>query len=377
MVIAMKRCERSSVVTIAMSYQQTNQMNPINRLYRRMRQGPLTSIVMGMTLSIGGLADKVVDLPQSGGTSKNEESVSDPSRVGVVSKGLGNSWTSLNIGAHLLNPYHIVPVVDANNNVLVDANGQERHVVESSGSEAAFSFEFNFLNKAAWNPGRRAKFKKDGEWVWGADSLRNRIDIQGRIGYYVSGEKDLPSASTIVGSGDFAAELIGGFSLYQSKLGSDLSNGDSQTVEEGINMGGQTFGVQVAYAATTDKSAMDVHHRIMVGPAYTAAVPTRFLSGGDQLTRSILFELRLGPALIETVDFKSGNSREIAVSHRDLANFDLNLGFGIETEAWLPVSKTGNLVLGARIYGGPDPNTWSAYIAYSIDTDSVFGKLFN
>jgi hypothetical protein len=258
-------------------------------------------------------------------------------------------------GAYLLNPYKIDPGT---------------RELQTGDMEASIYLQINYANIWAFTPNRRQRLIDEalgvsrnatngGVSTWlGFDGA---IDLQAKMGFVFQGD-DTPTASTVVGSGDFMSEVTVGYLFYR-----DLRLNAATTVPNDITLA-QSVGIDISYGAVTDRAAFDVHHRFFVGPSYCAAIAM-----GDG--REGLIHFRLGGAAIETVSFANQTTLEVEYE-RGHPKYDLEWALAFEAEAYLPVMKQSFLIFGTRIYGGPDPNMWTAYIGLTRPLDNIVGWLF-
>jgi hypothetical protein len=284
---------------------------------------------------------------------------------------LNYNVVSLNSGAYLLNPYKI-----ENTNQL--ARGD---------SEAIFYLEIAVDYVSAWNPHRRAMFAKDhlmntngqmrgwdGMHLMGWRDMLTWADFQGQISFF-AGDEDSTTASAIVGAGDFSIEttvsipLLMGLitdksTLTSQALGDDLANLYQHTVVA------HSINLVASYGGTTDRTAFDLHHRGFLGLGYRGAFKRR-ISGDPKLRREVLVSFQVGCAWIETTEFVDRSSRTIELEYGDIPKYSLGSGLGLEAEIYLPLSESAYVTFGSRVYGGPDPNPWSAYIGLTFSLDQL------
>jgi hypothetical protein len=249
----------------------------------------------------------------------------------------------IHTGVFLLNPYTIDP-----NTRLLNPAGE---------TDASASLQVDYQYVWAFSKQRQAENKvPDGSgWrpqgvsypFFGADSV---IDIEARIGY-VFQSTDEPSASTIIGSGEFLTEVTVGSPIYRY-----------------IDKGEQPHSVSldVSYGMVTDRATFDVHHRIFGGFSYRTAF--HMGDSPSQLT------VRFGGAGIEVVDFANDTTTEV-VFERGAPKYSMNAAWALEAEARIPIVESLSAVLGTRIYGGTDPNLWTAYLGATIPIEN-FGNIF-
>jgi hypothetical protein len=259
-------------------------------------------------------------------------------------------------GAYLLNPYKI------------DPDTQE---LEPGDTEASVYVQVNYANIWAFTPNRRQRLLEEPCLGVGRDSTPSgvstwlgfdgAIDLQAKMGFVFQGD-DTPTASTVVGSGDFMSEVTFSYLFYR-----DLRLNTATAVANDINLA-QSVGIDISYGAVTDRAAFDVHHRLFIGPSYCAAIAM-----GDG--RESLIHFRLGGAAIETVSYLNSTTREVEFE-RGYPKFSLEWALAFEAEAYVPVMKQSFLIFGTRIYGGPDPNLWTAYIGLTRPLDNIVGWLF-
>jgi hypothetical protein len=278
-----------------------------------------------------------------------------------------------NVGVNLLNPHKILPIGDSPTN--------RRTIEPKSNTEVGGFLEFVYTNRWAWNedrvqnawwkshkdaknlgglgeadqqkyrkrlPSTQAYFSKEGVKL---KAFLQQVDVQFRLGYFYSKDSEL-SANTLVGSSDLSAELDVSFPLVAH---------DSVT-------GAFSVGPDFSYAATTDRSAMDVHHRWFAGLGYTASFESPYT---DDHHRRILLHTRLGYAHVESVRFLNEQTREIYTYHEGTPRYFGEKALGFETEIFYPVRAHSFLTLGARIYGGTNPNPWNVYLGITTPLSSL------
>ncbi len=271
-----------------------------------------------------------------------------------------HNYFSVNSGAYLLNPYEI-----ANTNEL-----------KNTGSDSVFFVEFAYNNVWAWNPVRRQYNWENRETAWfNPRSLFEHIDLQTKLGFYLGGGGDDPQASAIVGSGDFAAEATLTFNIYQGLFGvapRARSEAKRSIFDETILA--QSFGLVTSYGGVTDRSAFDIHHRVLTGLGYKGAFKVR---GDDPGTvdKELLYSIQMGCAWIEQTQFTDPDSRTIRVRRGDIPVYKIEPGFAVESELYWRITPTSFLFVGARLYGDHDPNPWSAHIGITIAADKIAGLL--
>ncbi|MBM3852052.1 MAG: hypothetical protein FJ399_02745 [Verrucomicrobia bacterium] len=261
-------------------------------------------------------------------------------------------------GVRLLSPYQVKPQTDAAGNVVLDPNGKQHSFLEKSDGTTSGFVEFVYSNRWAWNEQRiRAtdeQSKKVG-WVISESFGDSHFwDFDARMVYNFSkgGGSD---ASAIVGSGDFGIEVTASRQLNRSRLPGSAKLGD----------GAASFGLDLCYGLTTDKSSFDAHHRILGALNYSVSKP-------NESGRWTLLTLRIGYGAVENVNFVREDSREVKLKHGDVVDYDLKPAVGFEAELFYPLGKDAAVTLGTRVYGKLSPNPWTVYVGYTKSISDVF-----
>ena len=204
----------------------------------------------------------------------------------------------------------------------------------------------------------------------------NYMDGQVQMGFFLHGNGDNPTASTVVGSGDFSGEFTIGYPIAMG-LFSDKGNvaAPLPSTEELYNKTTSThwLGTVFSYGATTDRAAFDVHHRIFTGLGYRCAFKAPYFADGGETKREVLVSVQCGYAALESTEFVSGSSRTIRLNHGDIPDYDLEHGVGLEMDFRVPLNKSSYVTFGSRIYGLHDPNPWNAYIGITWSFDKLAG----
>lgn len=295
-------------------------------------------------------------------TDEAEKKVAEATKVAAsaesdTGKRIDNNYLSINSGLYLLNPYEI----GASNRL------------ERGDSEAAFFIEFAFNNAWAWNPARRQYTWSDRSCdFFDFKSPLDHMDFQTKLSFFLhdNGSKTT-NASTIVGSGDFAAEATVTFNIYQGLFGPSprATGGADRSIFDETTLA-QSIGVVVSYGGITDRQAFDIHHRIFTGLGYKGAFRIGE-SDPESVARELLYNIQMGYAWIEQTQFLNDDTREIKLTQGDLPDYQLEGGFAVETELYWRITKTSFLFVGARLYANHDPNPWSAHIGVTIAADKV------
>lgn len=311
----------------------------------------------------------------AGNVTKEEvrEEVKPKEELKQVSLSPVNNIVHLQSSVILLNPYK---VVDGTN-----ANGRVKNL-EAGDSQAQFYIDVAANYVWAWNPERRWRWAQDAEHGPGAD--RNykfgigSPDFQGHLTFVADGD-DKVSASAIVGSGEFGLEATIGVPFFRAMYMSDAAKNDlrghASTNLFSRMSSAHWIGAVASYSGTTDSDAFDIHSRYLAGIGYRAAFKAPWDAGDTGVNREVVCSFTGGIAGIETLEFVNGSDREVKLERDGVLSWNMETAFGLEAEVYLPINKTANLVLGTRLYAGPDPNPWNAYVAFTIPFSTI-AKVF-
>lgn len=231
-------------------------------------------------------------------------------------------------GSYLYNPYSY--------SYGTDTTGQRTATMDGDGVKASFYIEFVFNELWIISEERYSGLCPGHDQVF---PVPKPLDFQARIAYVTASQED--SASTMVGSGDFAAEFSVGYHLWRMR---SLLNKT------------HSVGLTGAYGAVSDRSVFDVHHRAFLGLSY--------LSGFVLNENQGYINLRFGAANIESVAFQNRDSRYLKLEN-DRVDYQSNWGPAIEAEAMIPIIGDSFITLGARAYGNSDANQVSMWIGYT------------
>ncbi len=276
-----------------------------------------------------------------------------------------NNYVSLNTGSYLINPYKI-----ANTNQIAQGD-----------SEATFYLELMANYVWAWNPERRQRsvktFSSDTNWngwtglTW-VNPLKN-TDVQARLAFFLHDGNEDSTASTIVGSGEFASELTLGFPLLHGVFFDEQKAPSSSNAEilYAKTTSAHSINLITSYGVTTDRHAFDAHHRYFLGLGYRAAFKAPFEMAQGEKEREVLINIQLGCAWIESTDYVDETSRTIKLINGDLPDYSLKAGIAMEAEFYYPINKATYATFGTRIYGGHNPNPWNAYIGITWSFDKL------
>ncbi len=294
-----------------------------------------------------------------------------------------NYQACFHVGANLLNPYKIVPTTEKED--------VRKKIGPSSETEVGGFLEFVYTNRWAWNEERvtRPLFQNQKYGTYAnlpsflADqseenkgrirdfysrnesnrsifsgktdrwALLSEVDVQLRFGYNFSSGSEL-SANTLAGSSDINAELDLAVPFFAGDFVTDA----------------YTVGPELSYAATTEKKALDVHHRLFAGIGYSTAFESPYEADAK---RRILLHTRLGYAQASNVRFLDNKTREIFTVNDGTARYFGENGLAFETEILFPVRTYSFLTLSARIYGVPKtgPNPWNLSIGFTTPLSSL------
>lgn len=274
-----------------------------------------------------------------------------------------NSYLTIIAGAYLLNPYRI----------------GESNRLEKSDAEAPFFIQFAYDNVWAWNAIRR-QYGWDNKRpsIIERKSFIDYIDLQGKLSVFLHSDSDKTNVSTIVGSGDFAAEGTFTFNIWESTFGLE-SDADESGVSKPENLYShiydrtifaQSYGPCISYSGVTDRSAFDLHSRVLIGTSYKAAMKLgRFKT--NEPRREGLISINLGYAWIDQLQFVSESSRVVKTTHDGVPDYKFEGGFAVEADVYYPIGKDLFLTAGTRIYAMHDPNPWSAQLSITWSVERL------
>lgn len=274
-------------------------------------------------------------------------------------KSVDNNYLSINSGIYLLNPYRI----------------GESNRLERGDAEAPFFIEFAFNNVWAWNPSRRQDtWENSTSPFFDIKAPLDHMDFQTKLSFFLHNNGDkTTNASTIVGSGDFAAEATLSLNIYQGLFGPSATGDRSHQIFDETKLA-QSVSLVVSYSGVTDRQAFDIHHRVLLGAGYKGAFRVSD-PDPDNVAKELLYNIQMGYAWIEQTEFLNDNTREIRLTNGDLPDYKLSGGFAVETELYWRITKTSFLFVGARLYADHDPNPWSAHMGVTIAADKIAGLL--
>jgi hypothetical protein len=272
-------------------------------------------------------------------------------------------------GFTLLNPYKI-----------------DDGVLERNGTEAAAFVELSLLDVWAWNPQVRYRWAAEnlhanGRNGWTGPHFVQKgwenLDFQGTVAYFFHGDSDQQTAATIVGAGEFSLEATVLYPVFMGLYTREKNDPFSNALDlYNRTTSAHTVGLVLAYGATTDRGAFDIHHRAFGGVGYRTAIKNPHANTKSGIKREILLGMQVGAALVESTEFVDGDSRRIRLEHGDLPAYTHNVNFGVEAEIYYPLPNTEvvNLSFKTRVYGGSDdnPNQWAASIGITAALDKLF-----
>lgn len=294
-----------------------------------------------------------------------------------------DNYFSINSGAYLLNPYNIV-----NTNQLVAGN-----------SKAVFYLQLSFDYVAAWNVQRRQRIVSDyldnhnyaiGDWggfenQWfslnkekSLNPLKRlefkrpfrTLDLSGNISYFLQGNSQ-PTASTIVGAGEFSAEGTLGIPIFigvftdEKTLGTNDLGGENLTNLYSHTTSVHWVGLVESYGVTTDRGDLNAHSRVFSGLGYRAAYKSPF---GN--LREVLVSVQMGCAWIDSTHFLNSASNTIQTQN-GVPLYSMEPGFAIESDFRVPISDSADLDFGTSVYCNHQPDTWNAHIGLTFPLDKL------
>jgi hypothetical protein len=262
-----------------------------------------------------------------------------PGRVPVNPYG---KYFMVNTGVVLLNPYKLTKGT---------VGGREVFEVEStSGSEYKFSTEIKMKRRYAWSAPADAS-------PWGF------VDYDSRFGWVV-GEDD-PSASTVVGSGDFYLEASLGTPVWPLVR---HDKGDFAL----------TLNVEGLGSVATERGVQDLHSQYSAGVALVSGISTPI--GGGRPVEALLglyygrYEV---PRFVDEADLPSSGSI-LVVSQGGFPDYQGVESWTARADVHVPVGATGAIVVAGRFYLGVDEvNPWSVWIGFTYTGElltGLFGK---
>ncbi len=275
-----------------------------------------------------------------------------------------NNIIQFNSGVMLLNPYAI------------KTNGSGQTVLSDGDSQARFFIELAANYIWAWNYDRRARWanKYGGDADGGKWQFLGAPDFSGRI-TYIANTSDESSAASIVGTGEFGMETTVGLPLYRAIYTVDRSLKASSAL--GLydkTSHAHWLGVVGSWSGTTDGKGFDIHSRGFLGVGYRAAFAAPWESESEERHREVALSFQTGPSLVDSVRFVDENSsRVIETVGVEDPKYSSTFSWAFEAEAYVPISKTLNGVMGVRLYTLMDdaPNLWNAYIGVTIPLNKL------
>jgi len=255
-------------------------------------------------------------------------------------------------------------------------------VSPSSTTDTNIFLEFAFSNRWAWNSERLQNVIEKGDienfklfdiYQW---------DVEANLGYtFTSGSTSSPTtspttgstttniagnANTLVGSGNFSADLnVGKPLLFYRSRSDDYAF---------------SVGPEVAYGVVTDRSALNAHPRFFYGGDYTASFEDPFGSlDPDGAKRRVLLNFRGGWAEIDTVHYVPDatgkfTTNDIFSTNNNLPRFFRSRVGAFETELLYPIKNSTFITFGSRIYTGVQPNPWSVQIGITLSLEDAAGS---
>jgi hypothetical protein len=342
----------------------------------------IVGLVVGLTATQNIPAATVVTSSSAGSnlssnvtttaTSSNTTTTITYFQMGTNALSVSDNYFSFNSGAYLLNPYKVV----------------NTNQIAPSDAKAVFYLQLSFDYVAAWNLERRQRFVRSyldkdkgfGGWngikfqnplPWKTDhSSYETLDISGNISYFLQGNSQ-PTASTIVGAGDFSAEISLGIPLVigvftdDPHLDANMLGGDSLTNLYAHTTSVHWVGLVESYGVTTDRGDLDAHSRFFTGLGYRAAYRSPF---GN--LREVLVSVQLGCGLIDSTHFVNSTDSTIEMEH-GVPKYFLEPGFAIESEFRVPISKSADLNFGASVYSNHHPDSWNAHIGLTFPLEKL------
>lgn len=289
-------------------------------------------------------------------TAAQQEPSGTPSRLYVAESdpdlGIATDARSFfHVGFHTLNPYRI---------------DNDTHEINQGGAEASLFLEFVVNRRWAWDRVASTSTGRTGQVI----TDLNAWDFQGRFSYTFK-QADEATAATIVGAGDFAAEISLAKHLWRAQFDE--------------NQSAHSLNLEVSYGAITDRKILDVHSRLFLGLSYVVGMnePLTIVhreskpSDNDsrQISRRVLYVARIGAVSLEEPEFENTTNRVVRFS-RGLPEFSPRVGYGFESELYFPVFKQSFITAGGRIYGNFTPNQWAVYLGYTMPIAPLFQAIF-
>lgn len=295
---------------------------------------------------------------------------------------LENNIVRLNAGAILLNPYKL-------GEVRTNAAGSPVRDLSDGDAQAKFFLDIGANWVWAWNVDRRARWVGDQnsshergrgfqESVFSKPSMMLEPDFQGHLSFVAKDDKET-TTSAIIGSGEFGLEVTLGIPLYRAVYtDKDISANYTRLEADEIydtTLHAHWVGLVLASGGTTDAAAFDIHRRDFFGGGYRAAFK-QFWDKSDETAREVVLSFQVGYARVDSVAFANRDTdHSVRLRNGDVPDYHSHGALAFEGEVYVPVSGSLNVVFGARLYSGIDPNPWNAYVAATFPL-SKLGKLF-
>ncbi len=326
--------------------------------------GPATEIVVPDLKAPGPYFFKVVAVSSDG---QKRSAASDAVKVTVLdfltAAGEETVQAFFQSGVSLLNPYHVnVP----------PAGSTDRMTIGSATNTDANAFlEFVFGDRLAWNGERILDWQnndgaKAGEpfWFFPKQWFHGKFawDVEARIGYTFAGGSEETTASTIVGSGNFNAELTAGLPVI---LMQSPSGGNAFTV-----------GLEFGYGAVTERSALRAHESVFAGLAYNAAFtdPVGEVKEGGSARRALL-NFRMLVTSVDTVRYVDEDSRVIH-TRNGLPRYFSKWTLAFQSQLLYPINDASYVTFSGRVYPDLTPGLWSVQIGLTVLPTKIMSSLF-
>jgi hypothetical protein len=196
-------------------------------------------------------------------------------------------------------------------------------------------------------------------------------DFSGRL-IFMGHDDKKTTAAAIVGTGEFGMEVTMGIPLFQA-IDTDTDGLGAKSAEElyADTRSTHWVGIVGSWSGVTDSSAFDIHSRYFVGLGYRAAfkAPWETDASGEPFSREIAMNFQIGRAWVDAVEFTNRATHEIRAESLGEPSYREKGAMGVEAEFYIPLGKSLNGLVGARLYplsGSHTPNTWNAYVALTV-----------